>query len=360
MSMTIEQVLGYVPLMGTIQATTTGIPKVVPEAFYTTTKDTIGDSGRYTRVTGQRRTSKLSQYGAPAVRRELKDVAFVDCKLMHTFEEQLIDPLTMQRIRNYDNYNIQRLGIDEIARQVAGFKQLFENAEIATVLQALIVGTIWWDAAGNLLPTSTGAVETVTFQISANNQNQLNTTFDIGWQNATADIPKQLRKLKKLARRLTGYPLRHALYGENVPTYFTNNDFVLDYLSRNVTERDEFLDTDELPHELFGLQWHPCYESFWEDQTSTNQSIIGPDQVIFTPEPSPDWWELMKGSYMVPKTIDVVDNLTANLDNFEEVHGMFGYTAPMHNPPTLANYFGNTWLPVIKVPDAIFQATVSF
>lgn len=324
-----------------------------------TKKSTLGDSGRYTRVTGTRKTARLAMYGSPAVKRSLKDISYVDVKLMHTFEEISLNPLILQQLRNYDNYNVQKLGMEEVARQVAEFKKLFENLRIAAALQMLRNGAVYYDGNGNLLPSSSGAIVTVSAGMNANNQNQLNGIITQTWEDVTTDIPLQLRTLKQRARRLTGYSLKYAFYGENVPTYLTDNDKVQDYLSRNPGVNSKFVDSAELPDGLFGLTWIPVYESFFEDSADTNQSIWGADAVVFTPEVSADWWEVMEGTYMVPNSLNIVTDASAAMGNLSQVTGMFGYGALTHNPPTICMYSGDTHLPIIKVPDSVFSAVTA-
>lgn len=360
MGYSLEQVLGYVSLTGTIQATTTGIPNPYPDGFMNIKKPVVGDKGRYTRIKGTRRTARLAMYGAPAVQRELKDVAYEDVKLMHTFESMNIDPLLIQALRNYNNYDLQQRGVQELARQVAEWKMYFQNLRIATIGQTLALGAIYYDGSGNFLPSSSGAVVSATFGMNANNQNQLNGILATTWSNPTADIPNQLRVLKQTAAELTGYPLKVALYGRNVPSYLTNNDYVLDYLARSPNMREQFLDSGEIPNGLFGFQWVPIYTAFFEDQTGANQLIWNNDAVTFTPEPSADWWEILEGTYQVPTSINIQTDANQAMGSLREVVGMFGYSMVTHNPPTIQSYFGDTFLPVIKVPDAIYQGIVKF
>lgn len=354
--------MGYAPLTGTIQATKTGLPMPLPNGFMNLIKPTIGDSGRYTRVTGTRRTARMAMYGSPAVRRQLKDIGTVDVKLLHTIEEILINPLVMQQLREYNNYNIQRLGMEEIARQVAEFKQLFVNLRVTAILQVLATGNLYFDAAYNLLPSSSGAKTTVTFQVPANNQNQLNGILPAGgqWNLALTDIPNQLRALKQTARQQTGYPLKYAFYGKNIPSYLTNNDFVLDYLARNPTANNEFVNSGDLPAGLFDFTWIPVYETFYEDINGNFQTIFGNDSVVFTPEVDPSWWEIMEGTYLVPSTLNIITDASAAIASMKQVQGMAGYSYVCANPPTIMMNFLDTFLPVLKVPNAIFQAVVVY
>ncbi len=364
MAKTLEQILGLVPLTGLIKAITTGIPQPLPNKFFTTTKKTEGDSGRYTQVTGGRQTARLVMYGAPAVRRNLRDVASKDVKLMHTFEEQALSPLTLQRLRNYEDYNIQNMGIEEVARQGLEFRTLFDNLRIAAVQQTLANGVIYYDGNGNLLPTSSGAVVTVSFGMLAANQNQLNVfgtgnIINFSWKLTNTDIPGQIRQLKKAALKLTGYPLKHVMYGANVPSYITQNDYCLDYLARNPRMNADFVGSGEIPAGFLDLDWHAVYEGFYNDSNDVSQSIWSDDACVFTPEVGADWWEIMEGSYLAPTSINPMTNAEAALGTLRKVYGMGGYGMVTHNPVGVTDFYFDTFLPILKVPNAIFQGVVA-
>lgn len=359
MAKTIEQILGYVSLTGVIQAIKTGIPDNLPPAFHNIKKQTIGDAGRYTQVKGTRQTARLAMYGAAAHQRALKGVENKDVKLLHTFEHITLDPLVLQRLRNYDNYDIQQMGIQEVDRQQSEFRVYFDNLRVSTMYSMLANGAVYYDGEGNLLPTSSGAVVTVDYGMSANNQSQLNGIITASWANANTDIPAQLRALRLRAAQLTGYPLKYAFYGKNVPSYLTGNNYVLDYLSRNVNMAQRFLDQAELPEGLFGFTWVPVYTSFYQDQNGTDQTLFGDDTVVFTPEIDQTVYELMEGTYFVPSSFNATADMATALSSLKQVVGMFSYGVPVHNPPTAQMFCGDTFLPVWKVPDAMFQADVT-
>ena len=83
---------------------------------------------------------------------------------------------------------------------------------------------------------------------------------------------------------MTGYPLKYAFYGLNVPSYMTQNNYVIDYLARNPKFAQKFLEQAEIPDGLFGFTWVPVYTAFYEDASNTNQTFFSSDAVIFTPE----------------------------------------------------------------------------
>jgi hypothetical protein len=358
MSKSLEQVLGYVYLTGVIQSIKTGIPDVLPPAFATIKKDVLGDQGRYVQVTGTRKVARAAAYGSAARMRELKDISEKDVKLIHAFEQIQMKPLLLQMLRNYDNYDVQKMGIDEVSRQQAEFRKYFDNLRLAAVYSMLSLGHIYFDDGGNLLPTSSGAQLDVDYQISANNLNQLNGIITASWANNNTDIPLQLRNLKNRSIQQTGYPLKYAFYGVNIPSYLTQNNYVLDYLSRNPKYAEKYLDEAELPDGLFGYKWVPVHTAFFEDASGTNQTFFGGDTVVFTPEITSEVYEMMEGTYQVPTSFNAVSDLLAALGSMKQVRGMFSYAMPEHNPVTVNMFSGDTFLSVWKVPNALYIGDV--
>lgn len=356
----LQQIIGYVPLTGVIQATMSGIPNPLPPAFLKVTEQIIGDAGVYTRLTGERRTAKLVKYGAPAVSANLRDVATQPVKLLHSFEKQSVNPIALQSIRNFDNYDLQRRGMQEISRQVREFGRKFQNLRVAATLMVLANGILYFDGDGNLLPTSSGAIDTVSFQMSANNQNQLNGIITASWATTTTNIPLQLINLEERAAQTTGYELTQAMYGKNIPTYFILNDYVVDYLARMPNMSTDYLkNAGKIPSGLFGYSWIPMYQTFYEDSAGINQSIWDSDLVVFTPEVNGDIWDFMEGSYPVPTDVNITTDAVAAMSNIKDVFGGFSYGQATHDPVGICTWTGDTFMPVMKNPDAYYQANVT-
>jgi len=358
MAKSISDLLGYTTLTGIIQATTPGLPDVFPPAFWANPKPVLLDAGRYTQVFGNRQTARQAMYGAPAQNRQLAEVDIKDVKLVHSIESIQIDPKTMAALREKDSYK-QDVGFEEVKRQIAYFRDYFKNLRQAMLAFVICKGNIWFDANGNLLPTSSGAQVTVPMNINANNQNQLNGIISAPWNNNATDIQSQLRKLKQQAAIQSGYPLKYAFYGKNVPSYLTQNNYVVEYMTRNSSRQNEFLSDAELPN-LFGLTWMPLYEFFYNDSTNTPQVVIGDDDVIFTPEVSSAWYEPLEGTYPVPTTINIQTDAVAAMDSCKYIPGMFAYGYTTLAPVGINMTMGDTVLPVVKIDKSIWQSTVVF
>src|SRR5438309_3625700 len=192
MSQTLDQILGGQNLTGVIQQTTTGVPDVFPAPFYASRRPVDGDTAEYTRVDGSRQTARIAAYGSPSQQRDLKDIAKVPVKLIHTVESILHKPSVLTNLVGFNNPSQQQLGIAEVTRQTRQFRQLFDNLRVASLTSALFTGTINFDGSGNLLPSTTGAKVTVNYGIPAGNTLQLNALgsgnlLDVTWDNATSD-----------------------------------------------------------------------------------------------------------------------------------------------------------------------------
>jgi hypothetical protein len=352
--------LGYVYLTGLIEAVKTGIPNVLPPEFMSITKETLRDQGRYTRVAGTRRTARRAEYGAPSRRATLKEIGTYDVKLNFAFEHIAIDLLTYVSLRAYDSYQVQNMGMQELDRQALQFRARFDNLDLAMVYSMLANGLIWFDANGNLLPTASGAALTIDYGMSASHQNQLNGILDKSWDDPTADIPTHILAIKDQAIFDTGYELGVAMYGRRIPSLFAANTLLQQYLARWPHFRDHFLSTNEIPDGFFGLKWMRVSSAFFQDSTGTNQTFFDTDAVVFTPPVESFWYEKLIGSYLVPTTFNPLATLQATSSSFEHKHGMFMYGIPVLNPISAELHAGNVDLPVLKFPDAIFQADVVF
>lgn len=348
------------PLLEAIETVKKGIPDPLPPGFSSTTEKVLGNTARYMVYTGTRQTARLSQYGSPAIKRAQRNIGSQDVVLMHSFEQIAFNPIVLQQLRQYENYDVQNMGKEEVARQVGNFTELFVNLRRAATMMMLVNGKLWFDGNGNLLPTSSGAVETLSAQRSANNENQLNSLITAKWNLNTTDIPLQLRNLRLRSAEDTGYQQKYALYGANIPSYLTQNDYVIDYLSRNPTWNNKWNESAEIPDGLFGFTWVPMYTSFFDDQNESHQTIWGADQVVFCPEVDKRWWSIIEGSYPVPTTINVQTDAEAALSSLKEVYGMFGYSTVQTNPVSIATFMGDTFWPALKNPAVTYAATVVF
>ena len=361
MAKTLQEVLGFENLTGVITDPKGGVPDdIIPPEFMSITKGIEGDTATYTKVAGNRQTARLVHKGNPSVRTKLAGVSEIPVKLMNTFEHQFHKADTLIQLRNFENESIQQKGMAEVARQVALFRQRFNNLRMSTIYSILKQGKIYFDGEGNLQLTDSGAVTTIDYGIGANNLHQLNGIIAASWATDTTDIPAHIKGVKKAARQTTGYPIELAFYGEDIFTHLASNDFIGNLLNGSPPDAQAFL-KHEIPNGFLNLTWIPVEQAFFEDFNGTNREWFDGDAVIFTPRPDATWWETLEGTTPVPTNMsNVTEDATGALGDITMVTGMGSYATLKDDPVAIKHYGFDTFLTVLKVPDAIFIADTVF
>jgi hypothetical protein len=366
MSVTLETILSGKNLVGVIQGIKSGVPEdLLPPAWLAVSRRVSGDNCTYLKVEGTRQTAKLVQYGSPSRARQLKGVSEIAVKLLHTFEHQHLSPATLIKLKD-PNTDQQDKGMWEVSRQTAEFKRYFTNLRISAIYSALCSGKILFDLDGNLLTSAAGTpATTIDFGVPAGNKDQLDVfgggdIIDAAWDAAATKIIAQIKNLKKAARKLTGYPLTTAFYGASIPDWLATNTACAALIVANNRYQEAFAAGD-IPGGFAGIKnWIPLHEAFFADSGDTKRDWLADDFVVFAPDPTPDWWEVTEGSYLVPNSLNISADGVAAIGNLTEVNGMFSYATLESDPPTIKQLAGDTFLPILKVPKAIFIADVDF
>ena len=395
----IRDLIGAPNMTGIIWQRKSGLPPVYTDQFYKTPAEweVSGDYGNYTIFTGQQQVATLSVDGGPSKQVQLRTLGNRSVKLMTSTENIQIPANVLENLLAYDSVAKQEKGIQEVERQVGELKKRFMNLRTAAWSSALAYNSVNFDAAGNLLnPTAAvpGNGTQITFGIpngssttagqpnipipdtatygtnistsTATGLDPFGTGAVIGvpvgdWSSPATDIVTQIRKLMQLAVQLTGYELKHAWYGVNIPTWLVRNGTTEPYLARNPVKNGEFISTNELP-DMLGLTWHPAYQGYFYDQNNVRQQIIQQNTVIFTPEPSPEWVGMLQGTKFIPtedslgRTFPGGETVTTGLT---EVAGMYCYGKIMDDPAKIKVIAGDTFLPALPNPLCVFSAPMS-
>lgn len=376
MAGTLQEILASRNLIGRIVDIVNGVPEdILPPGFLTANRTTEGDRGEYLRVAGTRQTSTVSRYGAPAKDTAPVGIGSTPIKLLHSFETFSHDPTVLNLLIEETGTGLvrQQMARETINRQLEVFGSRFRNLRVSSVMSALTTGGIAFDAGGNLLPPdattaliNSTAAWSINYGVPTGNTGALN-VFGTGnlltnWaysaaNNSAPNILGQLKAVKKAGRKLTGFPITHAFYGINIPNYIAM-DPVLQAIIRGSQRVAEEAITAEIPSSVGNLKWYPIDQAFFVDQTGKAQDWAGPNTIVFTPDPNTDWWEVIEGTYPVPRSIQLANDLGAVLGNIQQVAGPFSYAQVTTNPVSLQHFAGDTFLPVLKNPAAIMIATV--
>lgn len=370
MPLSIESVLGFVPLMQAIKDVESGVPKVLPEAFYSVrpADRVLGDRARNFRYRGNRKAARVGVYGSPPRQTALMPRSVQDIALLFTTEtvnfRQEFVRLLMQWMAGVPQAD--EMARQEILNQAQEFKTRFDTLRVAAVHNTIATFHLYFDSDGYILPDSSGAALDVDFGLPSANSGQgddgSGPIITASWATSSTDIPAQLNVLKKRALQTTGRPLKYAFYGANIPSYLLKNDLCKAYFSFNPGILSMFQATGRPPKDLFELEWIPVYTAFNEAAAST--AIVEPfpaDQVTFAPEVAPDTWGMMEGSYLVPTSYQPEPTIDAALTGgLKLVYGLFEYAEvkPL-NLPNSSLTAGDTFLPWPKLPEAYWKLDVT-
>ena len=358
MSRSIEEIIGFESLLGSVEMVKNGVPMgLLPAGMYSPalTRTMRGNQGVYTRVKGTRETARVAEYGSPAQKRELQGIAEITITLLHMFEFITHKPYVLEMLREYDSPQVQMQGRTEIDRQTGVFLKRFMNLRESMKHSMFTRGRIDFNGKGDLLSTGTGFTF-VDFDVSADHKGDLGGILT-DWSNPATSIIAQLEEIKEKAVKDTGYEVEHVLYSKNMLSYLASNNEIA-----NILRSDSGLATsfrmNEIPDGFLGFNWHNCTQAFYTDGDGNRTSWYDENAAIFLPEPEITWYEQQEGTYPVPTSLGIGSDAEAVLANVQSVAGLFSYACVGHNPVCIEHYAGDTSMPVLKVPDAIFIGDV--
>lgn len=363
--LTLTQMLDSHNLTGLVQGIRSGLPPVIPDTFLTPTRQVKGDRVDWFEATGVRDPARLAHYGGPAHVRQLEGLRRHSAAMIHAFEQQTLPIAAWSGLLDPQTGQSQTLARQEVECQTRSFKQRFVNLRQAAVACALIRGRLDFSRDGQLLPDQSASAWNIDFHIPETNigpivgaEGVLADETDSPWSAASTNIVAQIRALKSLALRTTGYPIGYAFYGSNIPSYLAANQSVSDWMQAMTpgSAAEDANTHSEIPGRMLGLQWVPVADACFATPDGQMHTLEEPDTVVFTPAPSAEWYELVQGSYAVPTGTPSIDTV----DAMQEVFGMFSYARIEHNPPAVVQFAGDTFLPLIKVPASVFRLLVNW
>lgn len=360
MSRTLSEILGGESMTAVMSSIEGGVPNVLPGSFMKVTRRVLGNTASYLRSDASRQAAFTSQYGAPARVIANEPLHELSVALAHVFEQKNHNPLLLQQLSGDAGEQQQALAMQEIDRQTAEFKRRCINARLAAIHSALANGTIWLDGEGRIQTTAIGAAVTVDFGVPQTNTGDGDGRIAASWATNTTTIIDHIAAIKTAQVQAGKPPLKYAFYGRNIAGYLAGNEQASELLNRTDSLASQYYYTGDVPDGFAGLTWRPAYMAFALDAANDAQPWFGEDALVLTPEPSPEWWQIFEGSYLAPRGLgNVSDDANAAASDVTLVYGMFSYATLSHNPVTVTQFAGDTFLPVIGDPEAVWILDVT-
>ncbi len=363
MAQNLEEIIGFENMLGMFSDPKGNVPSdFIPAAFLPgagNTRNVFGNTAVYLRSKGNRQTARLIDYGAPSKAAEIKGVDKIPITLLHTSENYTHEYTVLSALQDFTNPARQAWGISELARRNNQLRARVLNLRISCMMSLWRHGKIFFDGDGDLLHTSSNQVVTVDSGIDTDTNTGTckdidgNAIRSADWSTAGTKIAAQVKTVKQTAMRRTGYPIEIAWYGADILDHLLGNTQLKQVIQGNPTIATQFA-AGEIPNGFLGLNWVPIYPAFFEDADGTLRDWFPDDFVVFTPAPSAEWFEWVLGTYAIPTSTQVTDTPMAAAAAMREVFGMFSYAKVLDDPPGIKQVGGDTMLPTLKVPDAIF------
>ncbi len=362
MSTRLNQLFGSNLITTQITSPEGGLPDGFPTGFMTTTKQVSGNMTSWDVMGETRDTGTVTGYGNPATRRNLASKSKGKAILMHFNDEIGMGQEMLNDILNSMGENDEK-GVEEVARQTARAATILKNTRVATIISMLAGGTISVapDTSvdkGRIVDSSyAGAVTHADLGIPAANLTNLGGIITAKWDIAGTAIATQMEAIQR-QRMINGTPtLKYCGYGPGVSDALQNNTIVANMLR---TGRINFDISTGIIEGLWGMTWYPLTGNFLKSSSAGAYTNPFAKKVVLHPEPSRDWYELHEGSYVIggPGTPAVGTNAMDILRSMTKVKGAFTFARLETNPANIIHTFGDTFLPVLYQPSAIFIPTV--
>lgn len=352
MGKSLSELLAPQMFTGVFKTVIGGVPKILPDQFYVnpSARKVFCDQGQYFKVAGSRQSANTTSYGGDPRNVQGEGLTKQAVTLLHTFEKYRHDARVLQGLINPENGQQQAIYLAEIDRQSVNFASRFMSLRTGAVNSAFANGKIWVGSTGQLLTSASGAMNTIDYSI-------LEATASASWATTTTDIVAHIEE-KKREQLQRGRPaFRHAIFGKKVSGYILANANAQGLIRSTPALADAaYRNTSTIPNGFAGLNWIPADGAF-HVAGSTVTEWFDSDKIIFLPELSEDWYETMEGSYIVPTNgMEIGSDAAAKAaSDFDTIYGMFGWCVRDNNQPSIIQYGGDTFLPVIRDGSAVLR-----
>ena len=365
---TLEELFAGRNLTKMVQGIKPGLPRRIPDAFFAVTDSVPGHVFEWLEFNGQRDLALIVAQDSPAHRIGHPDAVSKSATMLRSFESQVFTANKLRNLIDPNSVSNQRdaMGRQFVMRSSEWFKQRQENL-VQTAAQVMLLDfSLHFNERGEILTSSSGATVSIDIGIPAGQINQLDilgsgAIIGTNWATNSTDIIGDLAAIRDQMLQLGGWNITEAFYGANIAEYIASNDAAKEYIRRTpALATQAFLRANKVPDGFQNLNWHDVHDAFYIDASGTVQTIIGDDEIVFTPPPGPEWWKYAQGTEMVPNGLGLVGTDAGDLlGDLSEVQGSFSYAKMGMNPVSIEQFAGLNWLPLIVATRAVCRADVT-
>lgn len=286
----------------------------------------------------------------------------------YTFNEIALPGNVLTALRNPNVYELQVKGREEVTRIMNKFRRRHLRFKDVVLAKLLTTGKVYLGSDGQILESSSGAVQTVDAGVPSGNQGSVGGIVGAYWSTAGTNIFSQLDQIRDLAASLT-VPLPTDIWinavnftslrdntGSSLVTYFSRNaDLNNVVVRRNGSGNIVSYDLADIN----GFNWHFIASYYTSSSGAATPSIpkTGAGSVVMTPPPEGNWFARANGRTLVPNSLDAVADVDAALAELVYQDGPFFFAKLGHNPVQLSAFAGDKFFAGFNEPSAVFQLT---
>lgn len=363
--MSLKAILHYEHLMELYEEGASSVETPLTDRFYVNPETVYGDDAKLFVDPVEQSPAKLNRRSAPARMMDLTGARQQKGAMFYAFNKKRLDSDLLHGLVQPDSHVIDRMGAREAKRQAQHFGKQHAILKELILAKVLANGEVYVDVGGNVLESASSDDETYTFGIAAGHQGQLDwdgggAIIGTAWDDASADIQKDLDDIKLAARKSNAAVPTLAITNSNTKVWLRDNTDFRTWAAASFTEPDKLLRGD-FREDLFDMDWF-FYDGTYEDSSGTVRTYIPDGKVILVPADLTRWLRPMQGVTPVPTTLEPQSgaDLASVLSTITESEGRFSFAKVDHETLTLNQYMGDSFGWVIANESAIWQATVDF
>lgn len=351
----LRQLLHPEVLTATYDKGAAGVQTPLTDRYYTSPQNWDTDEASFLVRPETRTAAPLNKPYATARQLALQGKSKKAGAMFHSFNSFTLSPEVFQGLMDPESSAIQRIARREINDQMEHFSRMHQLQKELVLAKILTTGVVYIDANGQILESSSGAVETCSFGIDANHQgtaNGLAQPFD----DPHTDIESMFEDIRDQARAESAPPPEVCICNSDLKRLIRRNVNFRYFAAQNVA--GERVLYGELVEGLFGMDWI-FIDSQYTDAGGSNAKMIPDEKLILVPK-SNDWIQAVAGLTLVPTKIEIQNSIDQLVASTSEVYGPFSYAKAEHNPLRLDVYAGDAYGYIVREPNAIWQLDVKF
>lgn len=328
---------------------------LTPQQYRADTVDVV-------RLTGVLDPAPINYRGQPArvLQPTGKDAARL--VMLNAFDTIQLSMDSLMMLRDPENWYLQERGKAEVEQQSRELGMRHTLTKYVYVSKFLLNATIYISKSGVIQEASDSNTQhTISTGLPAANLSQLNigglgNVISASWATAGTKILDDLDTLTARAVTAGQEPPRHIWMNWADKYLLRNNTQIMASYGQNVNLFTAALRGDTL--EIGNYMFH-FFSGAYKAEDGTMKYYIPQGRAIITPEPGA-WLHYGEGLQLVPRSLDVFQDASAALANWDDKFGDFAYTLLRVDPIALNLYAGFNMLFGLRNPSCVYAPTIVY